>query len=74
MLFSASSKLSITQTELTDIMAKLHNIKRSAQHGSIDQRSKKQTVNTTENSTREYATCVLSRSKIPAAGESSKSG
>ena len=73
LLSSTSSKLSITVTELTDIMAELHNIKRSAEHESVDQRSKKQTVNTTEKSTRESATCVLSKSKIPAAGKSSKS-
>ena len=40
MLSSASSKLSITQTELTDIMAELHIIKRPAEHESVDQRSK----------------------------------
>ena len=74
MLSSASSKLSITHTELTDIMAELDNIKRSAEHGSVDQISKNQTVNTTEKSTRESATCVLSKSNIPVAGESSKSG
>ena len=72
MLSIASSKLSITQMELTNIIAELHNIKRPAEHGSVDQRSKKQTVNTTENSSRESATCVLSKSKIPAAAESSK--
>ena len=37
---SASSKLSITQTELTDIMAELHNIKRPSEHESVDQRYK----------------------------------
>ena len=73
MLSSDSSKLSITQTELTDIMAELHNIKRPAEHESVDQRSKKHTVNITEKSTRESATCVLSKLKIPTAGESSKS-
>ena len=73
MLSSASSKLSITQTEFTDIMAELHNIKRPAECESVDLRSKKQTVNITEKSTRESATCVLSKLKIPAAGESSKS-
>ena len=60
MLSSASSKLSITQTELTDIMAKLHNIKRPAEHKSVDQKSNKQTRSTTENS-RESAPCVLSK-------------
>ena len=40
-LSSASSKLSITQAELTDIMAKLHKIKRPAEHGSVDHRAKK---------------------------------
>ena len=74
MFSSASSKLSITQTEMTDIMLELHNIKRPAEHDSVDQRSNKHTVNTTEKSTRESATCVLSKLKIPAAGESSKSG
>ena len=74
MLSSASSKLLITLTELTDIMAELNNIKRPAEHESVDQRSNKQTVNTTEKSNGESATCVLSKSKIPAAGESSKSG
>ena len=59
MLSSASSKLSITQTELTDIMVELHNIKRLAEHESVDQRSKKHTVNTTEKSTRESAKFVL---------------
>ena len=54
-------------------MAELHNIKRPAKHESVNQRSKKHTVNITEKSTRESATCVLSKSKIPAAGESSKS-
>ena len=73
MLSSALSKLSITQTKLTGIMAEFHNVKRPAEHESVDQRSKKQTANTTENSTRESATYVLSKSKIPAAGESSKS-
>ena len=37
----ASPKLSTTQTELTDIMAVLHNIKSPAEHESVDQRSKK---------------------------------
>ena len=41
MFCSVSSNLLIIQTELTDIMAELHNIKRSAKHGSVDQRSKK---------------------------------
>ena len=48
MLSSASSKLLITQTELTEIVAELHNIKRPAEHESVDQRSKNQTVNTAE--------------------------
>ena len=54
-------------------MTELHNIKRPAEHESVDQRYKKQTVNTTEKSTRESAKCVLSKSKILAAGELSKS-
>ena len=55
-------------------MAELHYIKKLAEHESVDQRSNKQTVNTTEKSNRESATCVLSKSKILAAGELSKSG
>ena len=54
-------------------MAELCNIKKSAEHESVDQRSKKQTVNNTEKSTRKSATCILSKSQIPAAGKSSKS-
>ena len=55
-------------------MAELHNIKKPAEHESVDQRSKKHIVNTTEKSNRESATCVLSKSKILAVGESSKLG
>ena len=73
MLCSASSKLSITRTEMTDIMPVLYSIKKPAEHESVDQRTKKHTVKTTDKSTREWATCVLSKSKIPATGESSKS-
>ena len=60
MLSSSSSKLSITQAEVTDIIAELHNIKRPAEYESVDQRSKKHTENTTEKSIRDSATCVLS--------------
>ena len=44
-----------------------------AEHESVDQRSKKQTE-IQQRKVLESATCVLSNSKIPAAGELSKSG
>ena len=69
----ALSKLLITQTELSNIMAELHNIKRPANCGIIDQRPKKQTVNTTEKRPKKPTTSVLNEAKILAVCDSSKS-